>query len=102
MEWSFQNTNHQSCTRNPDGTVTCQTTNPNGFEWCVNAAVVDVNGVVYANSEDGNLYAISQGGVLKQNIFQNLAIGAAYTPASMDNSGRIYSQNDGFLFVVTK
>jgi hypothetical protein len=40
--------------------------------------------------------------VLKQNIFQNLAIGAAYTPASMDNSGRIYSQNDGFLFVVTK
>jgi hypothetical protein len=40
--------------------------------------------------------------VLIKNIFQNLAIGAAYTPASMDGSGRIYSQNDGFLFVVTK
>jgi len=39
---------------------------------------------------------------LTGHIFQNLAIGAAYTPASMDNSGRIYSQNAGFLFVVTK
>jgi outer membrane protein assembly factor BamB len=68
----------------------------------VNAAVVDANGVVYANSEDGNLYAIGQGGILIQNIFQNLAIGAAYTPASLDGSGRIYSQNDGFLFVVTR
>lgn len=100
IEWNFQNTNTQSCTRNPDGTVSCQTTNPNGFEWCVNAAVVDANGTVYANSEDGNLYAIGQGGVLIQNIFQQLAIGAAYTPASIDNNGRIYSQNDGHLFVV--
>jgi outer membrane protein assembly factor BamB len=66
----------------------------------VNAAVVDANGVVYANSEDGNLYAIGQGGVQIQRIFQQLAIGAAYTPASLDNNGRIYSQNDGHLFVV--
>jgi hypothetical protein len=100
IEWNFQNTNTQSCTRNPDGSVTCVSDHPNGFEWCVNAAVVDANGVVYANSEDGNLYAIGQGGTLNQNIFQQLAIGAAYTPASMDNSGRIYSQNDGHLFVV--
>jgi hypothetical protein len=100
IEWSFQNTNTQSCTRNPDGTITCVTDHPNGFEWCVNAAVVDENGVVYANSEDGNLYAIGQGGTLIQRIFQQLALGAAYTPASMDNSGRIYSQNDGHLFVV--
>ena len=102
IEWSFQNTNTQSCTRNPDGTITCVSDHPNGFEWCVNAAVVDANGVVYANSEDGNLYAIGQGGSLIQNIFQQLAIGAAYTPASMDGSGRIYSQNDGHLFVVAK
>jgi outer membrane protein assembly factor BamB len=100
IEWSFQNTNTQSCTRNPDGTITCVSDHPNGFEWCVNAAVVDENGVVYANSEDGNLYAIGQGGTLIQRIFQQLALGAAYTPASMDNSGRIYSQNDGHLFVV--
>src|SRR5947209_917079 len=102
IEWSFRNTNHNSCTRQPDGSVTCVSDHPNGFEWCVNAAVVDANGVVYANSEDGNLYAIGQGGVLLQNIFQQLAIGAAYTPASMDGKGRIYSQNDGHLFVVTK
>jgi hypothetical protein len=102
IEWSFRNTNTNSCTRNPNGTITCVSDHPNGFEWCVNAAVVDANGTVYANSEDGNLYAIGQGGVLIQNIFQNLAIGAAYTPASLDNNGRIYSQNDGFLFVVTK
>lgn len=100
IEWSFQNTNTNSCTRNPDGTVTCVSDHPNGFEWCVNAAVVDANGVVYANSEDGNLYAIGQGGNLVNHIFQQLAIGAAYTPASMDGSGRIYSQNDGHLFVV--
>ena len=100
IEWSFQNTNTQSCTRNPDGTLSCQTTHPNGFEWCVNAPLVDANGIVYANSEDGNLYAIGQGGVMLQRIFQQLAIGAAYTPASMDASGRIYSQNDGHLFIV--
>lgn len=102
IQWSFQNTNTQSCTRNSDGTVSCVSDHPNGFEWCVNAPVLDANGVVYANSEDGNLYAIAQGGTMLQRIFQQLAIGAAYTPASLDSSGRIYSQNDGHLFIVTK
>jgi hypothetical protein len=102
IEWNFKNTNTQSCTRNADGSLTCVTDHPDGFEWCVNAAVVDANGTVYANSEDGNLYAIGQGGILLQRIFQQLAIGAAYTPASMDAKGRIYSQNDGHLFVVGK
>ncbi len=102
IEWSFQNTNPNSCTRNADGTLTCVSDHPNGFEWCVNAPVVDANGIVYANSEDGNLYSISQGGTIKQRIFQQLAIGAAYTPASLDSSGRIYSQNDGHLFIVGK
>jgi hypothetical protein len=65
--------------------------------------VVDANGTAYANSEDGNLCAIKQGGVFSpQRIFQQLAIGAAYTPASMDKVGRIYSQNDGILFIVGK
>jgi hypothetical protein len=102
IEWSFQNTNTQSCSRNPDGTLTCVSDHPDGFEWCVNAAIIDANGTVYANSEDGNLYAIKQGGTLQQRIFQQLAIGAAYTPASMDSKGRIYSENDGHLFVVSK
>jgi outer membrane protein assembly factor BamB len=100
VEWRFQNTNTQSCTRNPDGTLTCTVTNPNGFEWCVNAPVVDANGNVYANSEDGNLYSIAQGGTMLQRIFQQLAIGAAYTPTSIGPDGKIYSQNDGHLFIV--
>jgi hypothetical protein len=100
IEWSYRSVNTQSCTRNFDGKVTCVRDRPNGFEWCVNAPVVDANGTVYVNSEDGNLYAIPQGGVGVTNIFQQLAIGAAYTPVSIGGDGRIYSQNDGHLFVV--
>jgi len=100
LEWSFQNTNTDSCTRNPDGSLTCVSDHPAGFEWCVNSPVVDMNGVVYANSEDGNLYAIGQGGAAAQKIFQQLSLGAAYTPASLGGDGKIYSQNDGHLFVV--
>jgi len=100
VEWSFQNTNTQSCTRNSDDTLACVSDHPSGFEWCVNAPAVDADGTVFANSEDGNLYAIGQGGVLKQNIFQQLAIGAAYTPASLGGDGKIYTQNAGHLFVV--
>ncbi len=100
VEWKFKNTNTQSCTRNADGSITCVSDHPNSFEWCVNAAVIDKKGIVYANSEDGNLFAINQGGTLKQKIFQQLALGAAYTPASMGGDGKIYSQNAGHLFVV--
>ena len=102
IEWSFQSTNTQSCSRNADGTLSCVSDHPHGFEWCVNAPVIDKFGVVYANSEDGNLYAISQGGTLKQLIFQQLALGAAYTPTSLGGDGKIYSQNAGHLFVVGK
>jgi uncharacterized protein (TIGR03437 family) len=100
IEWSYQNTNTDSCTRNADGSLTCVSDHPAGFEWCVNSPVVDINGVVYANSEDGNLYAIGQGGTAAQKIFQQLSLGAAYTPASLGGDGKIYSQNDGHLFVV--
>jgi hypothetical protein len=106
VEWKFQNNNTQACTRNPDGTITCvPNTSGNqwaniGFEWCINAPVVDSNGVVYANSEDGNLYAINQGGTLKANIFLQLAIGAAYTPLAIGPDGLIYTENEGHLIVV--
>jgi hypothetical protein len=98
-EWSYKNTNTQSCSRDANGNVTCQETNPNSFEWCVNAFVVDSTGVLYANSEDGNLFRIPQGAVGVTRIFQQLALGAAYTPTSIDSAGRIYSQNAGYLFV---
>ena len=100
MEWKFKNNNTNSCSRNPDGSLKCVSDHPHSFEWCVNAPVIDSRGVVYANSEDGNLYAINQGGTLRQNIFQQLALGAAYTPASLGSDGKIYTQNAGHLFVV--
>jgi hypothetical protein len=106
VEWKFKNTNNQDCTRNADGSITCvPNTSGNqwqnlGFEWCINAPVVDRDGIVYANSEDGNLYAITQGGTLKQNIFLDLALGAAYTPLAIGQDGRIYTENKGTLFII--
>jgi outer membrane protein assembly factor BamB len=105
VEWKFQSTNTQSCSRNPDGSLHCVSDHPSGFEWCINAPAIDINGTVYANSEDGNLYTLPQGdsGVFtkpKQSIFLNLAIGAAYTPLSIGPDGRIYTENDGHMFVV--
>ena len=61
---------------------------------------MDNQGVVYANSEDGNLYAIHQGGTLKANIFLDLALGAAYTPLAIGPDGKIYTENKGVLFVI--
>jgi len=106
VEWKFQSTNNQRCTRNPDGSITCVPNDSGnqwkniGFEWCINAAAVDAQGVVYANSEDGNLYAIVQGGTLKENIFLDLALGAPYTPVAIGFDGKVYTENKGTLFVV--
>jgi len=107
VEWKFQSTETRSCTRNPDGTVTCVDTGtqPNGFEWCINAPAVDSAGNVYVESEDGFLYVLDQGhqGVFttpKAKVFMNLAVGAAYTPMSIDKKGRLYAQNNGHLVVI--
>ena len=99
-EWQFKSTETHACGRGPDGIVTCVDEQPNGFEWCVNAPAIDIRGTVYANSEDGNLYAIAQGGVLEDRIFLQLALGAAYTPISIGPDGRLYAQNAGHLFAV--
>ncbi len=88
IEWQFKST------------TIVQPDNPNGFEWCINAPAIDGNGVVYANSEDGSVYAINQGGTLKQKIFLRVAIGAAYTPLAIAADGKLYTENDGFLFVI--
>lgn len=92
LEWSFQNT-------------TIDLKHPFGYEWCVNAPVIDREGIVYVTSEDGHVYSIPQGhtGVFKtprQKIFLKEALGAAYTPLSIGENGKLYTQNDGHLFVV--
>src|SRR5262249_3247349 len=61
---------------------------------------VDLVGNVYANSEDGSLYVLRQGGGLVGRIFLNQALGAAYTPLSLGPDGKIYTENDGILFSV--
>lgn len=96
IEWRFQST-------------TIDGSHPNGYEWCINMPAIDLNGTVYVNSEDGNVYAIAQPAssgatvVLTQpagKIFLLSAIGAAYTPLSIGPDGKFYTQNDGHLFVV--
>jgi len=87
IEWQFRNTSTDA-------------THNNGFEWCINAPAVDLLGNVYANSEDGNLYVIKQGGELIGQIFLNQAVGAAYTPLSIGPDGKLYTENDGILFAV--
>jgi len=99
INWRWQNTNTLSCTRNPDGSLSCVSDHPFGFEWCVNAPAIDGIGNTFANSEDGNMYVIDKNGHLVTNIFTNLAIGAAYTPLSIGPDGKIYTQNDGKLFI---
>jgi len=102
VEWRWQNANPLSCTRDAHGHVSCVSDHPDGFEWCVNAPAVDKNGVVYSNSEDGNVYVIRADGTLREHLFLNLALGAAYTPLSIALDGKILAQNDGHLFVVGK
>ena len=102
VEWTFVANNPNTCHRDAAGAVTCVNDHPHSFEWCVNAPAVDANGTVFANSEDGWLYALAQGGTVKDAIFQQNTIGAAYTPASLGTDGKIYSQNSGHLFVIGK
>jgi outer membrane protein assembly factor BamB len=98
--WKFTSTETQSCARQPDGSVMCVDDHPHGFEWCINAPAVDANGVTYVNSEDGHLYAIAADGHLRDKLFLDRALGAAYTPLALDHRGRVLSLNNGHLSVV--
>jgi hypothetical protein len=92
IEWQFQST-------------TIDADHPNGYEWCINMPAIDMLGNVYVNSEDGNVYELPQAhsGIFTApsgKMFLNSAIGAAYTPISIGPDGKIYTQNNGQLFVV--
>jgi outer membrane protein assembly factor BamB len=105
VEWRFQNTNTDTCTLQPDGTLSCVNDTPQGFEWCVNAPAVDGNGTVYANSEDGFLYSIPQGHQgtftqFQQRVFMGLALGNAYTPSSISRDGLVFTSDNGRLFAI--
>jgi len=69
-------------------------------EWCINAPAVDAEGTVFALNEDGHLYAIRQGGAVRDRIMLARAVGAAYTPLAIGGDGRIFALNYGRLFVV--
>lgn len=99
-KWSFQSTNTRSCVRLPDGSKDCVVDHPNGFEWCVNAVAVDRDGTVFANSEDGNAYAITSEGKLRDAVFLETSLGAAYTPIALDRAGRVFALNNGHLTVL--
>jgi hypothetical protein len=86
-QWQFQDT-------------TTNHGHPNGFEWCANAPAVDANGVVYADNEDGYLYAIPQGGASAKKLFLDRSISAGYTPTSIGGDGTIYSENGGHFIAI--
>jgi hypothetical protein len=100
LEWSYRNTNTESCVRNPDDSLSCTSDHPFSFEWCVNAPAIDARGLTYANSEDGNLYIIDSNGGQVAHSFLELALGAAYTPIALDSQGRIYALNAGTMRVL--
>ena len=94
VEWQYRNPSRTIC-RGGD----CESEEL-GFEWCVNAPAIDAQGTVYANAEDGILYAIAQGGILLDRFSLSAPIGAAYTSLAIDAQGRIYAQSGGHLFAV--
>ncbi len=76
------------------------TPSPSKMEWCINAPAVDRDGNVFTHSEDGSVYVIDRNGAIVKSLFLRRAVEAAYTPLSLDASGRIYAQNAGHFFVV--
>jgi outer membrane protein assembly factor BamB len=103
VDWRYVHAETQDCHRDPNGDIICDgAEHPNGFEWCINAPAIDSAGTVYALNENGKLYAIDRTGVLKDSVFLERTLGAAYTPLALDADGRIYAMNFGVLTVLGK
>jgi outer membrane protein assembly factor BamB len=94
VEWQYRNPSRIAC---HEGECVEE---EEGFEWCVNAPVIDPSGTVYVNAEDGHIYALGQGGVLLDRLALGGPLGAAYTPLAIDAQGRVYAQEAGHLFAV--
>ncbi|WP_157437289.1 hypothetical protein [Actinoplanes subtropicus] len=101
-EWSHANTETRTCERLPDNTVSCvdEGQHPDGFEWCISAPAVDRNGSVYGLAQDGDFYVVDRYGRQLEKVFLSKTIASAYTPVSLDSSGRVYAQNNGQLYVL--
>jgi len=103
VEWSYTHVETENCRRDANGDIICDgEPHPNGYEWCINAPAVDAEGTVYALNENGKLYAIDRNGAVKESVFLERTLGAAYTPLALDAEGRIYAMNFGVLTVLGK
>jgi hypothetical protein len=100
VEWRYEATNTERCEPGGDGGLSCVADHPHSFEWCVNAPAVDALGTVYAGSEDGWVYAIHQGGSLRDKLFVVATVSSAYTPVSLDAEGRVYALSSGHAFAM--
>ena len=92
-EWEYRNPSRIACHEGD-----CEE-EEEGFEWCVNAPVIDRR-ARSTQCRGRDIYAIGQGGVLLDRIALGGPLGAAYTPLAIDAKGRVYAQEAGHLFAV--
>ncbi|HTT98767.1 MAG TPA: hypothetical protein VMF58_12010 [Rhizomicrobium sp.] len=73
------------------------------YEWCINSAVVDVQGkAIIANSEDGHTYRWDLTTGKLSGINLNVPTFEAYTPTQIGPDGTVYAINDAVLYALGK